>query len=241
MVHDPGVQDDAAYGSYFVFRQLEQDVLGFKTREDEINEGFDDTKTFVNRDSAGVGRLESGTPFELDHDDHDGDPNVTNNFVFNTIPAHCPAFGHIRKVNPRTDATRGHLMIRRGITYGTREDAKTKPGDDKLVLPEQPDKKTMPKAGGGVGLLFQAYQANIANQFEATQRLANTDQNGGVDPVIGQAVSAALDWPTKYASTDDPERVEFFSRDGADPAGPYVKLMGGGYFFAPSIPFLKSL
>ncbi len=236
VIPDPAIADPCAYGSYFVFRQLEQDVLGFKTREDELTDGQD--KTFPNRDSAGVGRLESGTPFELSQDDH-GFADLTNNFTYGEDPARCPHFAHIRKVNPRTDATREHLMIRRGITYGTRDDAKADPADpSKLVLEEGVPTAKMP--AGGVGLLFQSYQANIADQFETTQGWANSTGDGGVDPVIGQAQSAVLDWPRLYGKPEtDP--VEYFSRKGAPPAGPYVKLLGGAYFFAPSLPFLQGL
>ena len=236
VVPDPAAADSRAYGSYFVFRQLEQDVHGFKTREDDLTAGRG--KDFPNRDSAGVGRLESGTPFELTGDDG-GTPNITNNFVFGGDPPRCPHFAHIRKVNPRTPETRAHIMIRRGITYGTRADAHSKPGDPTmLVLDDTVPTANLPK--GGVGLLFQSYQANIANQFEVTQGWANSPANGGVDPVIGQTHSALLDWPHDYggAATD---KVEFYSRGGASPAGPYIKLLGGGYFFAPSLPFLQSL
>lgn len=129
-------------------------------------------------------------------------------------------------------------MIRRGITYGTRADASPDPKDpSKLVLADGVDTVNMPP--GGVGLLFQSYQANIANQFEVTQGWANS-ADGGVDPVIGQTQSALLDWPRFYGSAEI-DKVEFYSRRGASPAGPYVKLLGGGYFFAPSLPFLKNL
>ena len=131
VVRDPATNDESAYGSYYVFRQLEQDVRGFKTREDELVKGHDND--FPNRDSAGVGRLESGTPFELSANDG-GKPNITNNFVFGSNPPKCPHFAHIRKVNPRTPDTRFHLMIRRGITYGTRSDAKPKPGDSSMLV-----------------------------------------------------------------------------------------------------------
>lgn len=236
VVPDPATQDESAYGSYFVFRQLEQDVRGFKTREDEIVDGHD--TDFPNRDSAGVGRLESGTPFELSADDH-GTPNITNNFMFGSNPPKCPHFAHIRKVNPRTPATKGNLMIRRGITYGTRSDAKPKPGDPSmLVLDDTVPTATLPT--GGVGLLFQSYQADIANQFETTQKWANSTGAGGIDPVIGQGSSAMLDWPLAYGSNQT-ERLDFFARKSGGGSGPYVRLLGGGYFFAPSLPFLRSL
>ena len=240
VVRDPAVAENSAYGSYFVFRQLEQDVRGFKTREDQIVKGRD--KDFPNRDSAGVGRLESGTPFEITADDNDK-PNITNNFVFLSNPPRCPHFAHIRKVNPRTPETKCNLMIRRGITYGTRDDAKPKPGDPStLVLDNTVPIEKLPT--GGVGLLFQAYQANIKNQFETTQGWANSRDNG-VDPVIGQAESAMLAWPVDYA-TNKTKDLDFFEREDnngkkLDGIGPYVKLLGGGYFFAPSLPFLRSL
>lgn len=44
VIPDPAAADPFAYGSYFVFRQLEQDVFGFKTREDELTDGR--SKTF---------------------------------------------------------------------------------------------------------------------------------------------------------------------------------------------------
>ena len=236
VVRDPGTSDSSAYGSYFVFRQLEQDVRGFKTREDEIVAGHD--ADFGNRDSAGVGRLESGTPFELSADDG-GTPDITNNFTFTTEPPRCPHFAHIRKVNPRTDATRGAIMIRRGITYGTRADAAPKAGDPTmLVLDDTAATNTLPT--GGVGLLFQSYQSDIAAQFETTQGWANNAGGGGIDPVIGQAPTATLAWPTSYGSTQT-ETLDFYNRQGSTGMGPYVKLLGGGYFFAPSLPVLMGL
>lgn len=238
VVRDPGVDGTTAYGSYYVFRKLKQDVVGFKAREDDINKNFG--ISFPNRDSAGVGRLESGTPSERTNDDGQS-PDVTNNFAFDSNPARCPAFAHIRKVNPRTDATHGNLMVRRGMTYGERCDASVDPDDPtKLVIPD--DFKAADFGNSDVGLLFQSYQADIAKQFETTQIWANSANSGGTDPVIGQADLCPLEWPTTYDSSTKPESLDFFDRQhDRDKKGPYVSLRGGGYFFAPSIPFLKSL
>lgn len=243
VVRDPAIGAPSAYGSYFVFRQLEQDVRGFKTREDEIVSGHEET--FDNRDSAGVGRLESGSPFELRKDDVDAGgtavpPDITNNFTFTSNPPKCPAFAHIRKVNPRTAATQGALMIRRGMTYGTRADASPKPGDPSmLVLDDTVATASLPT--GCVGLLFQSYQANIAKQFETSQRWANSATDG-VDPVIGQTSAAVENWPNSYgAVAPNTESLDFYQRTGDSKTGPYVRLRGGGYFFAPSLPFLASL
>lgn len=238
VVRDPAVADHSAYGSYFVFRQLEQDVRGFKTREDEIVAGHEGK--FDNRDSAGVGRLESGSPFEMRKDDPGDVPDITNNFTFTSDPPKCPAFAHIRKVNPRTAATQGNLMIRRGMTYGTRADASPKAGDPSmLILDDTVATETLPT--GGVGLLFQSYQANIRTGFETSQAWANSTDDG-IDPVIGQAPTAELDWPNAYgAVAPNTEKLDFYARKDGGGQGPYVKLLGGGYFFAPSMPFLHSL
>ncbi len=243
VVRDAAVADPSAYGSYFVFRQLEQDVRGFRTREEEIVQGHD--TDFSNRDSAGVGRLESGSAFELrkeDPKDSAGEdkPDITNNFTFTSNPPKCPAFAHIRKVNPRTAATQGNLMIRRGMTYGTRADASPKPGDPSMmVLDDQAAIESLPT--GGVGLLFQSYQANIRTGFETSQGWANSTTDG-IDPVIGQAPAAQLDWPNKYgAVAPNTEALDFYARKHGGGNGPYIKLLGGGYFFAPSMAFLHSL
>jgi len=215
VLRDPATHDENAYGSYYVFRQLKQDVQGFKTREDEIVKGHD--TDFPNRASAGVGRLESGTPFELSTDDG-GKPNITNNFIFESNPPKCPHFAHIRKVNPRTPDTRGNLMIRRCITYGTRSDAKPKPGDPSmLVLDNTVPTEKLPT--GGVGLLFQSYQADIRTQFETTQGWANSAGSGGIDPVIGQAQSAMLDWPVSTGPTR-PRGLNFSAVKAPAAAGP---------------------
>ncbi len=109
-------------------------------------------------------------------------------------------------------------MIRRGITYGTRRDAKPLPHDPSMLVLDD----TVPTASlptGGVGLLFQSYQADIANQFGTTQKWANAATAGGVDPVIGQAPSAILDWPVAYGS-DQTEALDFFARKGGGGGGP---------------------
>ena len=73
----------------------------------------------------------------------------------------------------------------RGITYGERtfDPVTREPSDE----PE-----------GDVGLLFMAYDVDVANQFEFTQRLWVNNleflkPNTGLDPVLGQGASGSPD------------------------------------------------
>lgn len=223
-------------GSYFIFRKLEQNVLGFKRKEESLA----DSLNFhgEDRELAGammVGRFEDGTPVVLRNRAGEGG-GVTNNFNYGDDQSgtKCPFHAHIRKLNPRGSggfepeaAERGHIMARRGITYGTREPCRT----------DRPE--------GGVGLLFMAYNTNIANQFEFTQATwANNPgfpavptghASPGIDPVMGQGTNPAnvQHCPLHWGDPTSATQAENF-------AG-FVKLKGGEYLFAPVISTLRTL
>jgi Dyp-type peroxidase family len=240
IVEDPAAPDPATnFGSYFVFRKLEQDVRAFKEAEEMLADqlGLIDE----DRERAGamlVGRFEDGTPVTL-HDAANGNP-VANNFDYDGDPdgAKCPFHGHIRKTNPRgsggfgqsEDSERRHLMARRGQTYGVRTD------DPSADLPPEE------RPSGGVGLLFMAFNVDLGNQFEFTQaRWADADgfpqvptgaHAPGLDPVIGQGPRPKMSNPTVWG--DGP-----FQETDAIPQAVHMK--GGEYFFTPSLAFLSAL
>lgn len=240
LVKDPAVADPAVFGSYFVFRKLEQNVKGFKKAEETLQTQLEALAAGTGRtfpsELAGamiVGRFEDGTPVELQ--DHDGIHPVPNNFGFaqDMQGLKCPFHSHIRKTNPRGDTARifgvplsderAHIMARRGITYGKR----------KMVGGEFKD-----EPGGKVGLLFMAYQSNIGNQFEFTQQSwANNENfvqgNTGVDPIIGQGGALPQKHPAGWNDAAAPKKSSFF--------GDFVTMKGGEYFFAPSLAFFKAL
>ena len=115
--------DAKCYGSYLVFRKLEQDVSEFKAREEKIppvkrSLGQSDDEL------AGamiVGRFEDGSPVtDFDKAVH----FVTNDFDYSTDMAgsKCPYHSHIRLVNPRNGLTPGsdfrkHRITRRGMPF----------------------------------------------------------------------------------------------------------------------------
>ena len=242
LVPCPGGRLAASHGSYFVFRKLDQNVKGFKEREEKLAEDLESghgEKAGSIGERAGasvVGRFENGTPVTLSEEEQSPIPSgpigVPNNFNYAADLAglKCPFAGHIRKSNPRNDApdSKDHLMGRRGIPYGLR--LNDGPNDGKIDN----------KPTGNVGLLFMAYQSSLENQFEFTQQawVNNPDfRIGGTgrDPLIGQpAGPSGQKWPVVYGKTLSEGHAE-------DDFSGFVKMRGGEYFFAPSISYLKSL
>lgn len=221
----PGGQ---GFGSYFVFRKLEQDVRGFKAREKAVAEelglqGEDEERA----GALMVGRFEDGTPVVRSPEAQGEKPG--NNFNYDDDPAglRCPMAAHVRKVNTRTPETRPATMARRGITYGERE----KEPNDTQTPDEMPDKD--------VGLLFMAYMADIEGQFEKNQIGFANDPDfpapaTGLDPVIGQPKSPVpnlISCPVAWGLPGT-KAVDFRS---------FVRLRGGEYFFAPCLGFFKTL
>ena len=230
---DPGVH----FGSYFVFRKLEQNVRRFKQAEADLADTLG--LTGDDRERAGamlIGRFEDGTPLTTQREDGAESP-VSNNFTYDSDRAalKCPFQAHIRKTNPRgsggaedPSAERLHLMARRGVTYGER--------------PDDPNAEVPPSArpSGGVGLLFMAFNAVLGNQFEFTQALW-ADNPGfpitegvtpGLEPVIGQGERGTSEYTVEWGGS---------TQRTAEPVPQAVTLRGGEYFFMPSLAFLRAL
>lgn len=255
LVADKGGKANISFGSYFVFRKLEQNVRDFKAKEAEIAEILG--LTGEDAELAGamiVGRFEDGTPVVNQRSDGNHNP-VPNNFNYASDKdgLKCPFHAHIRKSNPRgesvgtvspvvpahdgqpekppvpsLDEERSHIMARRGITYGKRVWTEVD-GIRKL------DEEYFPV--GGVGLLFMAYQYDIDNQFEYTQIKWVNDQNyikpaTGLDPVIGQGEPKFLQKQPKEWGEEGKRSIDFHG---------FVSLKGGEYFFAPCLSFLLTL
>ena len=216
---DPGVH----FGSYFVFRKLEQNVRRFKQAEADLADTLG--LTGDDRERAGamlIGRFEDGTPLTTQREDGAESP-VSNNFTYDSDRAalKCPFQAHIRKTNPRgsggaedPSAERLHLMARRGVTYGER--------------PDDPNAEVPPSArpSGGVGLLFMAFNAVLGNQFEFTQALW-ADNPGfpitegvtpGLDPVIGQGERGTSEYTVEWGGS---------TQRTAEPVPQAVTLRGG--------------
>lgn len=247
LVRDRGVNGNPnAFGSYFVYRKLEQNVKKFKETQKQLAiELFGDTD--ADNELAGamvVGRFKNGMPVVLSEHPNsiDGQDMVANeikqlnnfNYSADQLAGRCPFHSHIRKVNPRGESRenigteRKHAIVRRGIVYDKR------PLNTSTNMPpdELPSKD--------VGLLFMSFQASIANQFEFIQQIWANDSsfpkdNVGRDGIIGQGnfPDGLQKYPTEYGNPN--------SISGAKGFGNFVTLKGGEYFFAPSMSFLLNL
>jgi Dyp-type peroxidase family len=237
-------------GAYLVVRRLQQFVpemhAGVKQEADRLKLAPELVEAQI------VGRWPSGAPILLAPDGDDpvlgGDELENNKFEFgdDRLGLVCPWAAHIRKAYPRDDVpgnvtpdestgevdsaeafTQTHRMLRRGIQFGPElTDAESKAG---RTLEER-------------GLLFKCYVTNIADQFEFVQKVWVDSPNfaqpkAGIDAIIGQVpggdVRVLLGAAAK-GSTDPSTKPTFTFK-------PWVQMTGGGYFFAPSIDFLRNI
>ena len=166
------------------------------------------------------------------------DDNLINNFEYGSdlLGTWVPRGGHVRKAYPRDEQfllangtvdpasalnesfTQTRRLLRRGIPFGPPFHSNgTVPADD----------------GVDRGLLFLCYQKSIATQFEFVQSAwvnnPNFPQAGdGVDPVMAQSASGAIQCPIKGA-------IKTIT------VPHFVVTEGGEYFFQPSISALHTL
>lgn len=227
LLDDPFTNDEDSFGSFLVFRKLQQDVAAFNTEVIELA-----ATLAIDESLAGalvVGRFKDGTPVTQRPWDGLG---AVNNFAYlpqDRIGNRCPFHAHIRKANQRgsnpllsDEEERSRRIVRRGIPYGIRP-----PSEDK-------------------GLLFICFQSDIGRQFEFIQRswsdnpnfpefLLLSGLNTGDDALIGQHPRASQKWPRQWGRSRRILGRRAFNFGG------HIRLRGGDYFFAPSLSFLKNL
>ena len=248
LVKDPLSADEECYGSYLVYRKLEQNVKKFKAQEAALA-GAECLNLYENeRERAGaliVGRFRNGVPVELSHVSTEANLEDWNDFNFigndqKPTVDKCPYQAHIRRMSPRgesgfdvngkiKDDELCHRIVRRGIPYDLRE----RDADGKLLYDELPEKE--------VGLLFMCFQNSIPRQFGFMQaKWANPteffDNTVGIDPVVGQNnvddADAYQQWHLTWGVKEAKKPFNFKCA---------VTLKGGEYFFTPSIAFLRNL
>lgn len=215
LVEGVGPDGQPVYGSFLVYRKLDQNVRAFKCQEESLGAGLGLVGEDAERAGAiVVGRFEDGRPLEMG-------PScpllpVQNGFDYATSP--CPALPHIRVVNPRGSQAPPQLA-RRGMPYGHR------------VVPPGAETRDEDLPDGGVGLLFMACTSNLEAGFEGLQKSANNkDAFLGFDAIIGQGAVPEQQWtdPLTGATT-------------AMAVGGHVTMLGGEYFFLPSLISLGAL
>lgn len=223
-----GFLDLGADGSYLVVRELRQDVAAFWNSLDAAAQALGcpgiDADWLADRI---VGREHDGDllcPAGV-HAAVGGQP--ANDVGFFREDFHglgCPLGSHVRRANPRDglaateadrsallDAANNHRILRRGRKYG--ETIANRLEDD----------------GKERGLLFMCLNTDIVRQFEFIQQTWLLNRNfaglyGETDPLLGPK--------GPFTIPKDPLRLKVEVET-------YVKMVGGDYFFLPSLPALK--
>ncbi|MFN3305432.1 MAG: Dyp-type peroxidase, partial [Roseateles sp.] len=170
-----------------------------------------------------MGRWRDGRPLAAP-----GLPGSSNDFNYaqDALGSACPFHSHIRRANPRdlagTAFSRSRMprILRRGMSYGA------------PVHPDAPDDADR-------GLVFMAYNAHLAEQFEVVQRwIAGGNASGGYsgqpDPLLAVVDGSA--GPRLYPFEHNGRAYEIDL--GPEP---FVTLQWGAYYFVPSIAALKAL
>jgi Dyp-type peroxidase family len=241
-------------GAFLVVRRLAQLVPEFdqavKDEAAKTGNGSDEASPTL-LGAQMVGRWKSGAaiinaPTADDPQIAEGTP-LENDFEFggDRQGVVCPWAAHVRKVYPRDDvrgnpvdpteeeidaaeaSTQTHRMLRRGIAFGPElTEAEALAGQSDPAHPR--------------GLLFKSYVTSLEGQFEFVQQTwannANFSQGGaGVDPIIGQAPQQPADFLGAAPFSLDTDNKPQLSLNR------FVIMEGGEYFFAPSIPAIKTL
>ncbi|MBL8376749.1 MAG: Dyp-type peroxidase [Burkholderiales bacterium] len=221
-------------GSFLVIRKLRQNVAGLrKIASDAADNTGRTTVTAELIEEKMMGRKKGGqslavryrgNDFDYDHDPHG---------------LRCPLHAHIRRANPRPDAysvdfdpqvARFPHLVRRGMSYGPDYDPARNGTEDEER-----------------GLVFMAYNASIAEQFEVVQRwVSGGNSTGGYsgqsDPFLGVAGPEGK----RTFRFEHGNRVVRVELDGpAEPLDddwqPLVRLEWGLYALTPSISALREL
>ena len=230
-------------GSFMVVRKLRQDVARWRgVVADAAN------ATGLKPDLIGaklMGRWKNGSSLINNPAAHGAGPDNDFNFDDDEHGTRCPLHSHVRRSNPRgplrglgeAPGARRPRIVRRGMSYG---------------VPFEPGEKA-DKADRG--LVFIAFNAQIAEQFEVIQRwLAGGNSTGGfsghADPLLGVPEPGQ----TRHFrfETDQPVKDRpagpcsvAVALDGSPPpfreAEPLVRLEWGAYLFCPSLSALRRL
>lgn len=236
-----GFKDLGRNGTYFVLRQLKEDVDGFWNFLNEKTKNQDGTlnpEESTKLAAKMMGRWPGGAPLVKFPDKDPGGISDDNDFNYidtDKLGLKCPFGAHIRRTNPRDNfeetgpveslkLTRRHRIIRRVRSYG----------EDFI------GSATHHSHDGEVGLLFGCFNADISRQFEFIQYTwANYPKfkqlYNDPDPFIG--VRENPEPGTEQNFTIPQQTANKYITDLKS----FVTVKGGSYFFFPSITVIKFL
>jgi Dyp-type peroxidase family len=250
LTEDPAPPAWARNGSYLVFRRLRQNVAAFRAgaaaAAATLTNAQGSVVTAERFEALCLGRWKDGVPVSRPPTTPGDTPPsleiTAQDLRDDPAGLKMPRFSHVRKVHPRDrdgDRPTQRRLIRRGITYG----------------PPLPD--GAPNDGADRGILFLAYQASIADQFEFititwmnTRRFPSPGStvqqrprdSAGEDPIAGAFWDRPAEPRTIFCPVSAKETGGRLTVDAiAIKLDRYVTMTGGGYFFCPSISALGTL
>lgn len=204
-----------ATGSFVVFLKLKEDIAAFNKLIDDLSEKMELEEYKGYAAAYLMGRHKDGTPLAEGFTHPTRERKNLNRFDFKNDPdgRKCPLHAHIRKARPR-DGYDYPRILRRGRIYG--------PTDSNIKR----DK----------GLLFLSFQRNL----EAFESIVNSGlyaynnrrKNTGKDifALDSKSYQVSHKYVNKYGHL-----MNFYVR----PERRLVEFMGGYYFFASSISFIR--
>jgi Dyp-type peroxidase family len=209
-------------GTFMVWRKLEQDVALFRAWIREAAHGDPKEEEWLK--AKIVGRWPNGDSLVRSPDGHDpGSGRNRFGYGRDLRGLRCPLGAHVRRAYPRdalgwrTERTKRHRLLRRGMAYG----------------PELDDRSMEPD-GRERGLIFVCLNASIARQFELVQGhwLGDGDAFG----LGGERdfLVATPDRASKMTLQGTPPRY-------LAPPQQFVSTRGGEYLFVPGMTALRAL
>lgn len=198
-------------GSFLVVRKLRQ-------RVDHLDSALANAEASERDEllSKMMGRRRDGTPLVKLADT----ASSKNDFDYDTPAASdaCPFHSHIRRANPRDGRSYTPRILRRGMSYGPKSD----------------DDRTTER-----GVVFMAYCASIAEQFETIQRWVAGGNSSGVgsaqsDPFLRVPQAGESNTFRYIDGSGKVARARFDDK-------PLVQLEWGLYLFVPSLITLPTL
>ena len=246
----PDRHDLGQNGSYLVFRQLSQDVIGFWRSIDEHTKtaaGVSDPAARIRLAAKMVGRWPNGAPLVKAADTDQPEFANDNDFLYvsddDKAGFKCPIGAHIRRTHPRDaldpepgseraiEVGKRHRILRRGRSYGPPV-ASSMDAEDIL--------RTGDAENAERGLHFLCFNSHIGRQFEFIQHTwVNNPKFDGLyeddDPLIGARAEPGNNPTGTFTLPQQPvrKRVTGLPR--------FVQVRGGSYFFMPGIRALRYL
>ncbi|HSQ43643.1 MAG TPA: hypothetical protein VLM16_01525 [Ginsengibacter sp.] len=238
---EKGKKDLGRNGTYFVLRQLKEDVNGFWSFLNEKSKNEDGSfnpEESTRLAAKMMGRWPGGAPLVKFPDKDPGILTDDNDFVYtdtDKLGLKCPFGSHVRRTNPRDNfeetgpaeslqLTKKHRIMRRVRSYG---ETYTASATQHTPIDE-------------VGILFGCFNADINRQFEFIQySWANYPKfkqlYADPDPFIGVKENPE---PGMIQQFTIPTETHNKYIDGLKS---FVTVKGGAYFFFPSVKAVEYL